>query len=186
MSQMHFTLIEATLAGAAITGLTSLVAGISIERVTRTREHLARIWEHKLEVYEYLLMKSGEIGTTRSVLHHGLLDGPLPNDLTQLPKPILDESERRRLEVKLAMFRVPVAVSAAFKAHYDSNDEWNEAFMEYCAVTASSSGGDQIKAESKGAVVAAFERAISDQTKLIVTIQDAIQSTPKRRRDLTR
>lgn len=56
---MHITTVEAVLAAAAITALGgalgSAVTGLMIHRTTSNRDHLVRLWERRVELYQEVL-----------------------------------------------------------------------------------------------------------------------------------
>jgi hypothetical protein len=52
---MHVTAIKAALAEAVVSAFGSTVTGLVIQRSTKSKDHLARLWERKAEAYEAVL-----------------------------------------------------------------------------------------------------------------------------------
>jgi hypothetical protein len=55
---MHLTTEEVALASAAVGGLIALLGGTARDRSTERRDHLKRLWEKEIEIYESVLLES--------------------------------------------------------------------------------------------------------------------------------
>lgn len=53
---MYITGVEAALAGSAITAASGAVTGLIVQRTTANRDHLARLWERRIELYDAIAL----------------------------------------------------------------------------------------------------------------------------------
>lgn len=106
----HLTPGELALTGSAITAVASAVVAVAVSRASRRRDHVARLWERRAEVYEAVLCDADWWRELRSdmAMAAGRDDVGVvtPPDLSE------DEHERRQLRARLEMYgerRVRVA-----------------------------------------------------------------------------
>ena len=136
-----------------------------------------------MEVYEYLLVKSQEMGFMRSQATHQLRD-ELPSFLAAPLEPAWSEPETRRLNAKLAMFGKP-EVRAAFRGYENAHFRWVEAVREYIDVARNEDESEEhnrVVQQKLTAVENAKQTADTIEGRLPDTIANTVQRVPKLQR----
>lgn len=111
---MHVTIAEAALAGAAITALGSAITGISVQRSTHSKDHLARLWERQAELYGVLLDVLTKEDKKRNEVVNFLARNPPRGEFLDsgLRPERLSNEEIDSLLIKLRMFGSPDVVES--------------------------------------------------------------------------
>jgi hypothetical protein len=101
---VHITTEEVALASVAIGGLIGIVSGSIRDRSGERRDHLTRLWEKEIEIYESLLL---QVSATRTMYREirGKFEGTAYGARNpEFPVSGLDKSIERRLPIQLVMF----------------------------------------------------------------------------------
>lgn len=100
---MHLTAGELALTGSAITAVASMVVAAAVARTSRRRDHVARLWERRAEVYESVLC---QVDWWRELREE--MAGRVGRDEVSIvtPPPALsdDDNEGRRLRARLEIY----------------------------------------------------------------------------------
>jgi hypothetical protein len=128
---VHLTAAEAALIGALLGALVTALATLFAQRAAKRIDHLTRIWEREMDVYESILVDSRSWADLRSDGTRRAEQGsPGTEDLISLPETDIDELKRRRLLVQLEMFGRP-DVTAAYEAASAANKRWISAYATH-------------------------------------------------------
>jgi hypothetical protein len=98
----HLTSGELALTGSAITAVASAVVALAVSRASRRRDHVARLWERRAEVYESVLCQADWWGELRADMARRVaLD-----EVTVVTPPELSDGsqERRQILARLEMY----------------------------------------------------------------------------------
>jgi len=99
----HLTPGELALAGSAITAVASMVVAVAVSRASRRRDHAARLWERRAEVYESVLC---QVDWWRE-LREEMADKVGRDEVSVVtPPPALsdDDNEGRRVRARLEIY----------------------------------------------------------------------------------
>lgn len=124
----HLTSGELALAASAITAAASAVVALAVSRAGRRGDHVARLWEHRAEVYEFVLCHADWWRETRvdAVWKVG------HEDLTVVtpPEPVLEDPEWRKSWARLEMYGER-SVREAFERYGDADKKFVIAFIDW-------------------------------------------------------
>lgn len=122
MSFMNLTPAIAALMGAGITGSLTLLAGLSTQWLTRSREREQRVWERRAGVYEDLLVVHREFADDRrKVRRTGVMGEAQSADLSE---------GMARIEAKLEIYGSRKLIDA-HKRHFEATKDWFVAFVKW-------------------------------------------------------
>ncbi len=117
---MHITPVEAALAGVVFSPIVGATTALLVQRFTRRSAHTGRLWERRSEVYEFMLSQAAWWRSLRRDSVRAMKGDDLA-DLTE-------DSERRRLYVRLSMFGEP-DVREAFDRSFEADKAFVIAFI---------------------------------------------------------
>jgi len=157
----HLTVPEAALGAAAITATAGVIGGLVVNGAAKAREHLSRLWNQEIEVYEYLLIQANSWRKMRDVSTH-----------SQQFTPPAENNESQQLYVRLVMFGAP-EIRALYDAHTAAHFHWIGLFGENIGIE------DPVqRAEKEAEIKAAKEAADQAEQRLISGIQQRVQRVP--------
>jgi hypothetical protein len=176
---MHLSVSEAALAGATITALAGTLGGVVVQRATRTRDHLARIWEREAEVYEWALLVSNSWSSVRKQ-SMATLDSSKKLSIAIAQSEIdTDSPTQRRLMMRLVMFGAP-QVKEVWQSCTSTHLEWMRSF-NLLANTYKMETGDQDKTmKLRKDVRQANKVANKTEWELMDVVKTTIRRVPKR------
>lgn len=99
----HLTPGELALTGSAITAVASMVVAVAVARTSRRRDHVARLWERRAEVYESVLCQADWWRELRADMA-GALGRDEVTIVTPPPELTGDDQEGRRARARLEMY----------------------------------------------------------------------------------
>lgn len=173
---MHVTTPEAALAGALISALAGGFGGLAVQRATKTRDHLTRIWENRAAIYEAVLLHVFHEADIRTTCMN---DRDTMTAIRFIPDAPDVEAERRALTVRLIMYGAP-DIRIAYRQWQDAWSTWAHAFE---ATFTDVPDGDDVWRMARFNGAREADKAVSAaMSKLVNRVIRATQEVPKRQR----
>jgi hypothetical protein len=185
----HLTAGELVLTGSAITAVSSAVVALVVARTGKRRDHVARLWERRVEVYESVLVQVDwhrelRAETTRTVKR----DEPeLVTPSSPIPE---DENEGRQIRARLQTYGER-KVREAYERYLQSEAQvmvscidWYHAATTNLKVSQGAAPGHLAVTEAelvrlRKAVESANDRATLKQEKFEATVAKAVGRLPR-------
>jgi hypothetical protein len=174
---VHITTTEAALAGIVISGALTWVASLSVQRATQTRDHLARMWEHRAATYEAVMIQAYEKSSHRLDMM-SLIDSI--TDLKSESGHIESSVKESELTARVLLYGNE-RVRHAYGDWWRAESSWWKAYKRIFADVPDCSNLD-FRAEARIRAEEASKAAEKAQGKLMYSVTNAIQQVPKRNR----
>lgn len=184
---MRLTADELTLGVAAITAAASWGTAVATSRAGRRQDHLARMWERRADVYEFVLSQADSWRSSRAETVRLIGRGELN---AVAPEPVAHGREWQRSWARLEMYGER-RVRQAFERYGHADKNWVIAFIGWHAVAErnlKANRGDVPAHEAvegaelvrlRRAVEAARDAADDEQAKLVAVVAEAVGRLPR-------